>query len=169
MRLTNYIRDAFVNAAMQDVPSTDYQEQANKIARTEVKRMFDSAFPNVDVNKVTDWIQGGTIAMPGALYDMHVTTRTSYYMLREKSPKVWEKLNEISVKLKEQSDARDVLSRKIRGAASACNTTKQLREMLPEFEKYLPEEEAVGPRTLPVVANIVADFTKAGWPAKGKK
>jgi len=48
----------------------------------------------------------------------------------------------------------------------ACTTTKQLRELLPEFDRYLPAEEEKTLRTLPVVQNIVADFVKAGWPAK---
>jgi hypothetical protein len=37
---------------------------------------------------------------------------------------------------------------------------------LPEFEKYLPEDEAQAVRALPVVTNVVADFVKAGWPTK---
>ena len=36
--------------------------------------------------------------------------------------------------------------------------------MLPEFEKYLPADEQKALRSVPVVANLVADFTKAGWP-----
>ena len=39
---------------------------------------------------------------------------------------------------------------------------------LPEFAHYLPAEDAPAGRSLPVVANLVTDFVKAGWP-KDKK
>lgn len=169
MRLTNYIRDAFVEAAMQDVPKIDYNAQAEKIAKDEANRLFSTAFPDVDLNKVKGWFDGGTLGMPGGLQTIHFHARTEYYMLREKSPKVWERLVKISEQQKEQSTKMDALRIKLKGAANACTTTKQLRELLPEFDKYLPEEEAPSARSLPVVANIVADFAKAGWPKKDSK
>lgn len=54
-------------------------------------------------------------------------------------------------------------------AISACTTRKQAAEVLPEFEKYLPEDEPKALRTLPALANVAADFVKAGWPKNAKK
>ena len=40
MRLTNFLRDAFVRAAMADVPKIPYTEQAEKLAREFMKKEF---------------------------------------------------------------------------------------------------------------------------------
>ena len=49
-------------------------------------------------------------------------------------------------------------------AAMSCTTRKALANLLPEFEQYLPEDTPAAIRSLPAIANIVADFSKAGWP-----
>ena len=56
------------------------------------------------------------------------------------------------------------LETKLMAAANSCTTRKALVELLPEFEKYLPADQAAACKTLPAVANIMADFVKAGWP-----
>lgn len=166
MKLTNYIRDAFVKAAMADVPKTDYNEQAEKIARDQLSEMLKAAFPGVKMSsKNTSWFLSGSIAMPGDLATIH-GIRPDYECLRL-TPS-WAKMVELNRLHVEQRVKRNALSSQLRGAAYACNTTKQLRELLPEFDKYLPAEEEKTCRTLPAVANIVADFTKAGWPVKKK-
>jgi hypothetical protein len=55
MRLTKYIRQSFVNAAMQDVPKVDYIEQARKQV---VKEFEDLMPPEVKAAyaKHPDWI-----------------------------------------------------------------------------------------------------------------
>lgn len=166
MKLTNYIRDAFVKAAMADVPKIDYNEQAEKIARQQLSDMLKAAFPGVKMDsKNASWLLSGSIAMPGSLSTIH-GIRPDYECLR--GTPAWAKLVELSKQYSEQRARRDALSSQLRGAAYSCNTTKQLRELLPEFDKYLPAEEEKTCRTLPAVANIVAEFTKAGWPAKKK-
>jgi hypothetical protein len=52
--------------------------------------------------------------------------------------------------------------------AEGASTRKALVAALPEFEKYLPAEVEAPVRSLPAIANVVAEFTKAGWP-KGEK
>lgn len=164
MKLTNYIRDAFVKAAMADVPKINYNEQAEKLARKQLADLFEAAFPGVKMDyKTAEWLNSGSIDMPGELQTIH-GPRPSWECL--KSTPVWKKLVELSKLHNEQNEKRRTLSTQLRGAAYACNTTKQLRELLPEFDKYLPAEEEKTCRTLPAVANIVAEFTKAGWPTK---
>ena len=65
---------------------------------------------------------------------------------------------------KRLKDLRD----KLTGAINACTTRKQAAEAIPEFEKYLPADEPKALRSLPALANVAADFVKAGWP-KGQK
>ena len=163
MRLTNYIRDAFITAAMQDVPKVDYNSQAEKLAREFMQKEFESLFPGIDPNgAVNPWLEKNTMTMPGSLQNIYGVAPT--YRVLENDPKIWPKLCEISEKHKEQNKSLQDLRDKLRNVAYSCTTRKALADALPEFEKYLPEDEAKAIRSLPVVTNVVADFVKAGWP-----
>lgn len=165
MKLTQTIRQAFVSAAMQDVPQIDYRAQAQALV-TEAARM--QLPPKVR-----------------AIYDdknlRHFVETTSFYAVGQyvyvpmgKGERL--KLNDADQKKldalveanKAQDERRFDLQQKLHACALACTTRKALVEMLPEFEKYLPADEAAANRALPVVANVVTDFMKAGWP-KGEK
>jgi hypothetical protein len=63
----------------------------------------------------------------------------------------------------EAKDQRRDVYNKLKGIIEGCTTLKQLKTLLPEFEKYMPTEEAPT-KNLPAVANVVADLTKLGWP-----
>ena len=169
MKLTNYIRDAFITAAMQDVPRVDYSEQARAVANKAIKDAFEKDFPGLDFEKTkqSGWLPNIGIKMPNALMNLYGPAK-SWDML-EKMPKVWEKLTELSRKHGDQAQARGELERKLRAVAYSCSTRKALAEALPEFTDYLPADEAKAIRSLPVVANVVTDFVKAGWPKSVKK
>lgn len=166
MRLTNFIRQAFVRAVMADVPKTDYQEQAHAYARKIVQAEFEKAFPDIpyaDVAKI-GWFDSGSISLPYGITNIHVNAMKGGYSMLENMPKVWDKLKEFVV-LKKAEDARiNTLQTRLEGVANSCSTRKQLAEALPEFEKYLPAEEGPAMRSLPVVTNVISDFVKAGWP-----
>lgn len=170
MKLTNTIRDAFISAAMSDVPRTDYDEEARKIAGAALDAAFKKAFPGVKIDRLTagetGWLDKCGVNMPGDLGSLY--TWTPSYRVLERDAETWAKLIELSQKAREQNDIRTSLTSKLKSVAYACTTRKALADALPEFEKYLPADQAAACRTLPAVANVVADFTKAGWP-KGKK
>ena len=170
MRLTNYIRDAFIEAAMQDVPSTcNHTEEIRKLAQADVF----SRLPK-DIYKI--WTENGESR--SFLKVRHDSIRGVSFVYpatdeyrsgaRPVSDKVKAKIDVLADEMEADYKVKKDLRSKLKGAAYSCNTTKQLRELLPEFDSYLPPEEAPSPRSLPVVANIVADFAKAGWP-KDKK
>ena len=69
---------------------------------------------------------------------------------------------------KDANDQRSSVGKRIEGIIEGCSTLKQLKTLLPEFEKYMPSE-AEPTKNLPAVANVVADLTKLGWPKGGKK
>lgn len=58
------------------------------------------------------------------------------------------------------------LRKQLTATIDSCTTLKQAKEVLPEFIQYLPEEPTQVNRSLPVVGNLVADLSKAGWPKK---
>lgn len=168
MRLTNYIRDAFIEAAMQDVPATKvHTEEIRKLAQEDIFTRLPK-----DIQKI--WSENNeSRSFLKIRHDSYRGVSFVYPSIdeyssgdRPLSDKVKAKIDKLADEMKEDKKMRDSLQGKLKGAAYACTTTKQLRELLPEFGRYLPEEEAQTARSLPVVANIVADFAKAGWPKK---
>lgn len=171
MRLTNTIRDAFIRAAMQDVPHTDYSEQIRKLAYEDLVSQLPEVIRKIWTGKKLDgyirttWnIYGGvTITYPA----MQNTSNGNKPQLTQEVATQVAALEGLS---KEQSKARRELASKLKSAAYGCTTRKQLAELLPEFEKYLPADEGKAIKAnLPAVANLVAEFTKAGWPKNQPK
>lgn len=166
MKLTNTIRDAFVRSAMNDVPSVDYRQHIVDIVMKEivdklppkVRSVWDDPKTSRYVNR--NWNVYGSVSVTHPAEEGN----NGHISLTSVNAK---KLLEFEQKKTAQTQHRSDLESKLRGAAYAVTTRKALVAMLPEFEKYLPADNAAACRTLPAVANIVADFTKAGWP-KGK-
>lgn len=160
MKLTKTIRDAFVRQVMDDVPSFDYDEQVRaavmKLAVAELPPKIRAAWNDTDLRKyvATYYCYGGhvSVTVPGRRRDDSSTF--------SEHPAVQEILALKAVQSEERKGLRD----KLRGVAYSVTTHKALSDALPEFAKYLPPDEAAVNRSLPVVANVVASFVKAGWP-----
>ena len=168
MRLTNTIRDAFIHAAMHDVPHVDYDEMAQKFVRTFVVELFGKDAPGLDMNSLIEkkWLARKSLCLPGDLKSPYLYAPDDWRVI-ERDAKAWKHLTELSEMKSRQSKTRGELESKLRAVALSCNTRAQLLAALPEFEKYLPEDDLKAIRTLPALANVVSDFAKAGWP-KGK-
>jgi hypothetical protein len=170
MRLTNFLRDAFVRAAMADVPRIDYQQQAHDYARSVIKARFKEAFPDLDYEKAAQsgWFRDTYISLPYHINNISSPVSCGSGMLSS-DPVVWKKLEEFSALRQEEESKIDALRAKLHTVAASCTTRKQLLEALPEFKEYLPAEEAKAAKNLPAVANILSDFVKAGWPKNQPK
>lgn len=172
MKLTNTIRDAFVRAAMQDVPEVDYSEDIRKLATQAALRALPPAARKLYEDEKTRQLLQTRFLRYGSV-SVSVPGRDPKWNEEGQGLPVLSAaddaaLEALAKKQQEQESTREALSKKLRSAAYAVSTRKALADMLPEFEKYLPADDVAANRSLPVVANIVADFTKAGWP-KGKK
>lgn len=162
MKLTDYIRQAFVKAAMDDVPKIDYEQQCrdllNKKRLAILKPLgLDKAAPN-RLTKTMVYMKG---SMPN-MYAQGLLYVESIKLEADEDIRGLCDLHEA------QRNARQHLENKLEGIAAGCTTRKQLVELLPEFEKYLPAEEAKPGANLPAISNLVGDFVRAGWP-KNKK
>lgn len=162
MKLTQTIREAFVRAAMNDVPTVDYDTQIRELAlKAHVEALPElvrKAWNDPDARRfiaTTGKRYGGIMVhVPGERYSEDVKIAEKYLT----------KLNDLGAKRQAQNEQQAELRRKLEAVARSASTRKQLAGMLPEFEKYLPADEPAALRTVPVVANVVADFTRAGWP-----
>lgn len=168
VKLTNYLRDAFVRQVMADVPKIDYTELLRKAL---MKAAADKLPPKVAatwkdpalkvfINTSYANVAGQSVHIPRPEsgfenWRTEVETDTAVLALAEKHTAQKQHLAD--------------LESKVHSVAYGVTTRKALADALPEFAKYLPPDEAAAIRSLPVVANVVADFVKAGWPKGGKK
>lgn len=163
MKLTKTMRDAFVRAAMDDVPKIDYDEQQRKLVVDDaisqlppkVRAIYNDEATKPYVHTTYAYRLGGFSVPSAGSYEASESVRVEYARIEGLA--------------KSQNDARNELCGKLNGCAASVTTRKALAELLPEFEKYLPVDEPAAIRTLPVVQNVVADFVKAGWPKTARK
>jgi len=170
MKLTNAIRDGIIAAIMQDVPKVDYGEEARKLVQQFcVDHLPAKLNPLYAANK--DYFHHETLwGLPGPLPNVTVVGRDSGQALlkaMENDGVFWPVIVSLANRLATQNMKHKELKAKIHDALYSCNTTKQAIDLLPDFEKYIPTDEAPN-RALPAVVNPIADFRAAGFP-KDKK
>ena len=171
MKLTNYLRNAFVSAVMQDVPTKDFDEEIDKV-------LVEAVAKELPEKLRAAWLD--------PLLRCYFDTRSLYvhdtFYARVPSPlytyssddgpthpsyRIKDALRPLAEQRAEARRARRELEDKLHAVVAGCNTRKQLAEALPEFEKYALQEPAklAG---LPAVSGVVADLVAAGWPKGGK-
>ena len=167
MKLSNYVRDAFVGAVMQDVPKEkDHSEEIRKIATDDilsqvpdsVKKVWKDENARQFLKECYSSFDSVSIAHPGKKEYRH-----EMKLSKQAQTKVDKLIEEMNIVRKNRKE----LSKKLEGIAYGCTTLKQLRDLLPEFVKYMPEGDKPLSANLPMVTNVVSDFVKAGW--KGSK
>lgn len=168
MRLNNSIRQAFVSSVMNDVPSIDYEEKARSLINKKAAAILAKA--GLDKVDSTRLRHTTVYAYKNGRRYYNLVSAAVFGLSTDevKSIESSADLIELAVLNETQEKTNSELRRTIQGAINACTTRKQAVEALPEFEKYLPEDEAKAMRSVPVIANVVSDFVKSGWP-KGQK
>lgn len=156
MKIDKYVRQSIVKAIMADVPKPDKAKRRQDLQAAIVKAMS----PNV--RKVFK-------ESPGAL-------KTSYFGDLTYDNVSWssrelvigdvaeQTLNELAKPYRDEDEAISAARCKLQGAIEGCTTRKALMTRLPEFEKYFPAETAPLSKSVPALANVVADLSKLGWP-----
>lgn len=161
MKLTNYLREAFVRAAMNDVPAVDYKEQMRDVINKKIEHLQKIAGVNpIEYSRLSQryiYIDGTSYAGAGL-------TEEELAQIKNSS-----EVQKLIVLNTEQKTKLNTLRSKLEGVIKGCNTRKQAAEALPEFDKYLPPEDAKAINTLPALTNVLSDFVKAGWPKNQKK
>lgn len=166
MKLTNTIRDAFIRAALDDVPKIDYFDQACSLVLADSIAQLPPKVQAIAKDKsLSHFIEAGGHHISGIGYVTAYRGRSMDYRPTAETAKKLDALRDAASK---QDASRDALRSKLHAVAYSVSTRKALADLLPDFAKYLPADEAAALRTAPVVANVVADFVKAGWP-KNKK
>jgi hypothetical protein len=166
MRLTKTIREAFVRAAMDDVPKVDYQAKIHKLIQDDAISKLPPKIKAIAQDKeLRHFLQTGSHYIPGYWISNVRVMHPEY----QRSPNVNTQVEALLVEAANQQERMSALKAKLTAAADAVTTRKALVDLLPEFEKYLPADESKAVASLPAVANVLSDFVKAGWPKNQPK
>lgn len=162
MKLTKLTKEAIVRAIWNEVPEVDHK--ARKVA-------IQAAL----VELFTPGVKALYKTQPGALKTVYCSSlagsmvRSSDMSYEDRHVTVAdlteEQIDSVLEPYTEKDRARGEARNKLVDLVMGCSTRNQLVKLLPECEKYLPAEAATD-RSLPVVANVIADITKLGWPKK---
>ena len=165
-RLNNWMRQAFVSSAMADVPREDFAGQEEKLAKSALESLMpESIKVLLKDEKAKHWINREYVSMPRYFSNFQGFSPVGENgILREKKPDIWKQIEELHAKHDEQGKRIRDLEIKLRGLADSVTTLSALKKLLPEFVKYMPEDEQQACKTLPAIANVVGDFVAAGWP-----
>ena len=163
MRLTQDHKHTFVRAVMADVPKTDYKTQI-------AKRLYptiEGRIPKIVMQaykKHPEFFQKlhVYIGAPMKCYVYLDLPKYDHYSTVDLTEKEQALIADLIQAAIEQDDRLDSLKSSLNSSIRYCKTLKQLKEALPEFEKYMPEENQPASQNLPALANIVADFKAAG-------
>ena len=165
MKLTIADREAFVRAAMDDVPKENYDVPAHKLVLDHLRATVPVDLQNT-IAKYPDFFDAHRVSMPAYIGDFNTRLIPAYREVRHiVTGEIYTEIIALSRKAEAQTTKRTDLVQKLRGAINGCTTLKQALEILPEFAKYLPQErDGKAIRSMPVIANLVADLMQAGWP-----
>ena len=171
MKLTNYLRNAFVSAVMQDVPIKDFDGQIDKVRVEAVAKELPEKLRAARLDPLLRcYFETRYLYVHDDFY-VRVPSPLDTYSSDDgpthPSYRIKDALRPLAEQKAEARRARRELEDKLHVVVAGCNTRKQLVEALLEFEKYAPQEPAklAG---LPAVSGVVADLVAAGWPKGGK-
>jgi hypothetical protein len=158
MKIDKYVRLSIVRAIMADVPKPDKVKRRADLQAAIVKAMSPA------VRKVFKESPGAlkTSYFGDLIYD-NVSWSSRELVIGDVSEQT---LNELAKPYRDEDEAISAAQNKLQGAIEGCTTRKALMTRLPEFEKYFPAETAPLSKSVPALANVVADLSKLGWPKK---
>jgi hypothetical protein len=162
MKLNKWHKEAFVTAVMADVPKVDHDEQARKLVNVWEKASIPPAVKKA-MEQNPEWFERKNLYTPGRLNSVSAYAKEDGYHIRQEFPELWSQLEELATAKAAQATQLQHLQAKLTSTINGCSTLKQALEILPEFEKYLPSEEAKT-ASLPMVSGMVAELIAAGWP-----
>lgn len=165
MRLNTTHKKAFVNAVMADVPQVDYNDQIRQYVFIAARQLMPDSIRTIwDDKDLRGWLRMDNTIMGGV---------SVVYPAQKAGPRldrntaVDDHIRRLAALNEEQHQRRQRLQAHLEASIVNIRTSDALKTAFPEFEKYIPAEEASS-RNLPALANLVSEFVQAGWPKDRK-
>lgn len=149
MKLTNAMKDSIINAVMQDTPREYSYEQALSDATLVAVSTLPKQVQELWENKATRHF----------VATRHYSRIQGYLPITEKNPKI----DAIAERSESSNRKRNELKSHVRNVVYQFSTDTQMRQAIPELDKYIPKP-MIKTKNLPVVNGLIAELTKAGFP-----
>lgn len=181
MKLLKAHKEAIVDRIMKDVPRAITLDQVNSLYQQEMEAAHNAVVPPevlklAKSSHTTSYFKWDSETLPRCLgQDRHTLSSEltkigafrEYHTHLEASQidpeKVAKKTAKMLRALLEQEDRRDEMRRQLMANLSDVKSSETLIKRFPEFEKYLPKEQA---GSFPVAtSNLIASLSKMGWSA----
>lgn len=176
--LTKAMKETLVRLILGDLPKIDYRDRIQALAEMAALKhapeVIKQAWAAKDKGESRAWVE--TMSVYFDLNTGHSQSFTVPYARGTSSSTTASVLCSRVPELKEAVEAqakinkeRSALRTQLAAQFQHIRTTKQFREVFPEFSCYLPADPPKVSRLLPSCANLMSDLTKAGWPAPGSR
>ena len=153
MKLTNALKNSIIHSVMNDTPHEHTSDQRDKDALIVcVAKMPEKIRALWNDKKTRGWV------------------KVEYYEGFNYLPTGGNKYDELTaIKLRYQAShkARKELNEHVKRVVYQFSTDKQMRESIPELDKYIPSPMPAV-KMLPAITGLMDELSKAGFP-KGKK
>lgn len=152
----------FVGNVLEDIPRVDYNTIIYQVLlNASVDMMPEELKPMY--KKYPDWFKTVTVNVKGNLYAVVHNSIKDEPIFNEKT---FETVKELCKLDNEQRDKITDLKQKLYNIANSCNSWRELRETLPEFAKYIPDDAEDDVRDMDEIKNdrdnLVREFRNAG-------
>ena len=159
-RLTKQLREAFVKAVMNDVPKPDDEQCSKELQEILFKDMPECVQHTLRL--YPGYLETSCFTVYGIGYRSSLYLRVKWHTYEEES--LSKEALAYLERIKNLIIERDKFEEKLTAAVTGCKTVKGLKDALPELEKYCPDDTPTVKAGLPVVANMMAEAVRRGWP-----
>lgn len=162
MRLTTSIKKQIVNNIVADIAKRDFDSEVEKIIRDEAYKQLPGDLKKIyDDPKLREYLSWTYFHPCRGLSGVKI-----HNCLLDEN-KIRKKIAPLERAFREKQEKIKHIKNSIYGTLEKISTVKKARELMPEFEKYMPEEE----RQIfyPIAKNISEELKALGWPAKETK
>jgi len=144
MRLTNAIRDRAEAAILRKQGFFDKIEAAEKAIPEHLKREWEKSYPN-GIEAFKDWISTRSHFRVENLNGYHLESFPlgGYVFAKQGNTPECKVTPEITAMIETRDRAKAEMEEAratIRAVLNSCSTTKQIHEVAPELDKYMPDE-----------------------------
>ena len=159
-RLTKEMRKVFVDAVMKDVPRPAEETCSKELQNILRKHMPAAAVELLDTEP--QWLENRCFTKYSQDYHGTVYMRVKWVDYDKDS--LPQEAKDYVDRVGTLIDECDMFRDKLRAAVEGCKTIKDIKDALPELEKYCPDDTPAVKAGLPVVANLMAEAVRRGWP-----
>jgi hypothetical protein len=156
MKLTNYMRDDFIDKVLNNLKKVDYISQTQELLN---KDAFNNLPKVLQDKSIQHFLENKRIYFEGARCMGSYYVRNKEY---EPNDEIAAKVKELHILYEAQRDSKEMVKAQLRALIYGVTTLKSARDVVPEsLHKYLPTESAKQTNSFALVTSELMDNLKS--------